>query len=63
MKKYPNESLVDISIQYSKDKDLIEDYQRCKQSINLMYQHRVYITPTLNFYEKGTLEETNRVLR
>lgn len=62
-KKYPNKNLIDLFNQLSKDREILDDYIRTTQSDNLMYQHRVYITPTLYFYDKGTLEESNKVLR
>ena len=62
-KKYPDRNLVDLFQQFENDNDIKEDFDRTRISINMMYQHRVYITPTLNIYDKGTLEETNRVIR
>lgn len=42
---------------------IIEDYQRSRNHPNLMRQRRMYVSPTLNYYQTASEEESNRVLR
>ncbi|CDW77053.1 rna-directed rna polymerase [Stylonychia lemnae] len=62
-KKQSDINYVTVFQRYREDKENENDFCRSKQSINFLRQRRLFISPTIDYYQPAQEDESNRVIR
>jgi len=62
-RKNPELSLLQVFRRFAEDKDIRNDFMQSKTNINSLRQRRLFVTPTLDYYQPCHEDETNLVLR
>lgn len=62
-RKDPDIVISSIYMKYYNNPDNKDEFMRSQNNINFMRQRRLFITPTIDFYQVAVEDESNRVIR